>query len=349
MGAIFTNFAAGTITDSPLTNAAGTINSANFASLPVVATPDFLFLVLDPAATAGVPEVVKVTAHTIGATTVTVTRGQQTTQGGSVARQHNGGTTWVHALTALDLDSFPYRIVAAKGDMIVGTAAGTVARLAIGGEQSFARADSTQTSGIRWGNLGTVPVHATSGARDAAMPTPGVGQGVYVKSNDVNEGLYFNNSAGGTPPGVYRPAWNLPWGHVAEASASTTDQTGITAAADVTGCFVTFTAVANRRYRVWAQLGSYFQSTTAGILQLFLADGSNTTLPGTNTLVTAIGVTNNNRLNANIASQSTSPAAGSVTYKLRGGVITGGAMTIENSQSSARIWVEDIGPSGAPA
>ncbi len=41
MGSLYTNFAAGTITDNPLTNVATTINSAGFASLPAVANGDW--------------------------------------------------------------------------------------------------------------------------------------------------------------------------------------------------------------------------------------------------------------------------------------------------------------------
>jgi hypothetical protein len=339
MGAIFTNFAAGTITDSPLTNAAGTINSANFASLPVVATPDFLFLVLDPAATAGVPEVVKVTAHTIGATTVTVTRGQQTTQGGSAARQHNGGTTWVHALTALDLDALPYRLVTTKGDMIVATGPGAVTRVPVTADQSFLRTDSSQTSGIKWGNVGTVPMHATTAARDAAMAVPSIGQAVYLKTNDVNEGLYFNNSAGGTPPGVYRPAWNLPWGFVGSALGTAT--TGVSTVADVTGALVTWTAVANRRYRVRAILG-VTQQTAAGLVTMRLTDVSNTQITFCQDYQATAGQPGHLAAEVYI-----SPAAGSYTAKVRVETSTNTVNTL--ASGATIISVEDVGPSGAPA
>jgi hypothetical protein len=129
---IYTNFRSGTITDNPLVLGATTINSAAFASLPVVTTPDFLYIVLDPDGSAGTPEIVKVTAHTAAATSATVVRGQQTSYGGSVARQHATGTVWRHALTAQDLQDLPHRLMTVTGDIVYASAANTPARLAIG-------------------------------------------------------------------------------------------------------------------------------------------------------------------------------------------------------------------------
>jgi hypothetical protein len=61
-----------------------------------------MYLVLDPEGVSGAPEVVTVTAHTASSTTVTVTRGSQS----STARQHAAGTTWRHTTTQADLSSF---------------------------------------------------------------------------------------------------------------------------------------------------------------------------------------------------------------------------------------------------
>lgn len=94
------DFKSGTITDNPLTNVATTINSAAFANLPAIGATEHLMLVLDPTAVAGAPEVVKVTAHTGSATSLTVVRGQD----GSSARQHASGTIWRHAPVASDYD-----------------------------------------------------------------------------------------------------------------------------------------------------------------------------------------------------------------------------------------------------
>ena len=101
MATLYRNFLSGTITDNPLTSGATTINSSNFASLPVVAAPDIMWLVLDPDAAAGAPELVKVTAHTSSATVLTVVRAQQDT----TAREHLLSTIWRHSETMTDLDT----------------------------------------------------------------------------------------------------------------------------------------------------------------------------------------------------------------------------------------------------
>lgn len=89
----------GTITDSPLTNVAGAVNSAGLANLPVVASPDYAVITLDPNRVHGAPEIIYVITHTGSATSATILRGRE----GTVARQHPAGTFWVHAPTARDL------------------------------------------------------------------------------------------------------------------------------------------------------------------------------------------------------------------------------------------------------
>lgn len=80
----------GFITDSPLLAGGVNINSAAFASLPLITAPGVLYITLDPTGTAGQPEIVLVTYHTVGSTTITVQRGQQ----GTTAKQYNSGTLW---------------------------------------------------------------------------------------------------------------------------------------------------------------------------------------------------------------------------------------------------------------
>lgn len=98
MAKLRSNFLSGTITNNPLSNVATTINSAAFANLPVVTGGDELTLVLDPTGAAGAPEIVKVTAHSASATSVTAVRGQEGTSG----RQHASGTAWRHTATSAD-------------------------------------------------------------------------------------------------------------------------------------------------------------------------------------------------------------------------------------------------------
>lgn len=95
MGRIRTNFVKGTILDDPLISGATTLTSVGLADLPEIAGDDYAVLVIDPD---GTPEIVYVTAHTAGATTATILRGQE----GTSASEHALNTTWVHGPTAED-------------------------------------------------------------------------------------------------------------------------------------------------------------------------------------------------------------------------------------------------------
>lgn len=129
MASLHRNFLSGTITDNPLLIAGTTINSAEFANLPAVASPDYMWLVLDPTAVAGNPELVKVTAHTASATSITVTRGQQST----TARQHLLSTIWRAVFTKNDAEaSLLAQSGVAAGDLLYASSATSVTRLPIG-------------------------------------------------------------------------------------------------------------------------------------------------------------------------------------------------------------------------
>ena len=107
MPQMFYNFSSGLLSADPGSGGT-TLNSAQFATLPVVASPDTLTLTLDPDGTAGEPEIVLVTAHTAAATSVTVTRGQEIGFGGIAGRAHAINTVWRHSITRaslLSLDS----------------------------------------------------------------------------------------------------------------------------------------------------------------------------------------------------------------------------------------------------
>lgn len=101
MGRIRTAFISGVTTNNPLTSGGTTLNSASLAGLPVIAAPDIAVIVLDPAGSAGNPEVVYVTAHSSAATSATIARAKESTS----AREHAVGTPWVHAPTLTDFEA----------------------------------------------------------------------------------------------------------------------------------------------------------------------------------------------------------------------------------------------------
>jgi hypothetical protein len=66
------------------------------------------------------------------------------------------GSTW--DLVAPDTSSFISKtIVDAKGDLIVGTAADTVARLGVGTNGYVLTADSAETPGLKWAAVSGLP------------------------------------------------------------------------------------------------------------------------------------------------------------------------------------------------
>lgn len=134
MAQIYANAAAGTITDNPLGAAITAVNSANFANLPAVVGPDYLYLTLDPTGIGGLPEIVQVTAHTAAATVCTVVRYSQVQAGLTAAsgRTHVLGTIWRHSATKSDMDEIAFRKLTTIGDMLYASAANTTARLAKG-------------------------------------------------------------------------------------------------------------------------------------------------------------------------------------------------------------------------
>ena len=100
MSRVKTAFVSGTITNNPLAIGGTTLNSAELSSLAAIAAPDIAVIILDPAGTAGAPEIVWVTEHTALATSATITRACE----GTTARQHASGIPWVHGPTIKDVE-----------------------------------------------------------------------------------------------------------------------------------------------------------------------------------------------------------------------------------------------------
>lgn len=127
MPQLYANAAGGTVNDNPLSTVATSINSAAFANLPAVAAPDFMYLTVDPTAVGGLPEIVKVTAHTAAATVCTVVRYSQVQTGLTAAsgRTHVLGTIWRHISTKASFDDLAALVPAGTVRQTVNTAADT--------------------------------------------------------------------------------------------------------------------------------------------------------------------------------------------------------------------------------
>jgi hypothetical protein len=86
-------FTSGTLSGA-LTNVATSMSSAGLANLPVVGATQHAVIAIEN-------EIVYVTAHTGGATTATILRGQE----GTTAAPHNSAVAWYHGPVVSDFDS----------------------------------------------------------------------------------------------------------------------------------------------------------------------------------------------------------------------------------------------------
>lgn len=139
-----------------------------------------------------------------------------------------------------------------------------------------------------------------------------------------------------------RLPWGAAWGRVGYARASTSDQTSITAVADVTGCSVTFTAIAGRQYEITGYIRAVNSAGTPAFQQLQLTDSTPTTLVDAFTYAASSG----NPFTSTITWTIPGLTPGSTTLKLRFGRAGADAATytISNSSYRAFILVKDIGP-----
>lgn len=178
---------------------------------------------------------------------------------------------------------------------------------------------------------------ATAAARDAAITSPVVGQMCCILSGTGQ--LQFLQYMGATDG--WRPPWNLPWGVVAEADVNSNQGT-FTADTDITGLTVTFTAFANRRYRITAST-SPSSSVAADIVSMTLKDGTSTQLNIWRQTISATGQS------FALAGEHTEvPGAGSITRKISMARVAGTGNITNNAAAThlSQLCVEDIGPIG---
>jgi hypothetical protein len=119
--------------------------------------------------------------------------------------------------------------------------------------------------------LGQLPVSGRLGVftvcTSSTHPSsPSVGDSLF--ETDTGKFLQYQSATTG-----WTPPWNSDFGNMGSGSTPTT-QSGITTIADLTSLTVTFTAIANRRYKVTGNLHLSNTTATDGCV-LTLADGSN--------------------------------------------------------------------------
>ena len=195
----------------------------------------------------------------------------------------------------------------------------------------------------------SIPVFATTAARDAAITSPEAGMVCYINSNDANEGLYFNTA--GTVGSWYKGAsWNMPWGLLGKASLGTQSATSGTHTTNQDGSAIstiTLTTVTNRNYKVTTTHHLFASGGANTIIMRHVVGG---VIQSTHQHVLASAAIINS---FTFKSSYTETAGASRIFKVQ---IQASPTNTEVSDYGdaagsyfRTIAVEDIGPSGAPA
>lgn len=186
-------------------------------------------------------------------------------------------------------------------------------------------------------------VFADTTTRDAAITAPIVGMSCYITSGS-NAGHYVYSGAvvGWTKP------WNDGWGNVAR-TVDTSAQSNADATEHVkTGAATTFTALANRKYRISVKLT--FRNLAAANATITYKVKDNTTLIEQARIVSAVGTTLAGTADfVQAFDVETTLTAGSHTINLTHQSSNAAGMNTTGSQSPCVISIDDIGPSGAPS
>jgi hypothetical protein len=179
---------------------------------------------------------------------------------------------------------------------------------------------------------------ASTSALASAITAPVVGMTEYISSNDANEGLLTRSSAN-----QWRLPWNMPWGRVGSTVVSTAMTSGTSGSmSDLSGLSVTFTAIANRYYKM-SMMISNLNSSVAQTINVIFANASSAQLANCANVYLAAGTTTGVS-----GYMLTSPSAGSFTIKAMASASSATAATTGATWTNWLI-VEDVGPNGAPA
>lgn len=218
----------------------------------------------------------------------------------------------------------PSSLVTAKGQVLAASAAGVLVPTNTPVNGQVLLADSTQAAGVKFAPGGFFP--CTSSTRPAS---PTVGMSIF-ETDTFRVLVYVSATTGWVPP------WNMPWGVMAQNAVSgnsgaTSGSTGVLSAP-------TFTAVANRRYRITISWGGTIQ-VGFGSSEVQIRNGTATALVTTARNAAAGTVPGGSYVATEV------PGGGSVQYNL----YTFTNATSVQLQSNYEIIVEDVGPSGNPA
>ncbi len=197
-----------------------------------------------------------------------------------------------------------------------------------------------------WGNAirdRTVQNFATAAARDAAIPSPVVGQ-LCVIDNDAVATLALQQYVGATDG--WRGPWNLPWGRMTVATTTSASSNSASTTLINSGLTTSsFAVVTNRILRTTVRFHGI--STVADDkISTLVTDGGGGGIEGRFDFEVADTFAEGQQYSVEETS-----AAGSITRKLMisRSSGTGNVRMFADATRIAKIWVDDMGPAGAPA
>jgi hypothetical protein len=221
----------------------------------------------------------------------------------------------------------------------------TLARVAVAANATSITAGNITDLRPRAAGLGGIRV-ATSTTRPAS-PT----EGDFIWESDT-DGLkqYTTATTGWVPP------WNLPWGvqaiTVMPALSAGSPQTGITTTATTlswgsTTCAATATLVANRRYRVVVVVPELWSNVADDTAQLQILGPSSIVYNRQLIQLGKVGIAHSITAEATVSGLSGSSTFTAQLLRADGT----GTLSVANTslQSSTFVYVEDVGPTAAPA
>lgn len=192
-------------------------------------------------------------------------------------------------------------------------------------------------------------IQHSTGAGDPAAPRRGdirMRDESPLTAGSMGVEVYYGATTGWQLP------WNMPWGRVASAVVSSDSSTYTGTLVDL-NVSATFTTIGGRRYRV--EVGGAHVTSTVGSAtgaersELRITNAANTLLDGGQVRVAVLNAGILEPVGAMVGIDNGAPAAGSVTYKVRGIRDLGsGNHTLKAGSIAVCITVEDIGPNGAP-
>lgn len=267
-----------------------------------------------------------------GNTFSSVTRGED----GPAAQAHAPGATIRHCYVAQDAaeaNAFT-AVQTTKGDTIERGAGAGPLRLAVGADETVYTASSAAASGKKWAVPGVSAVMTTAARNALAGANLFRGRRIFNSDTGADETYY-----GATT--LWQPPWNTAWGEVVKTTSASVGST--VAGVEIDLMTATFTAVANRRYKISFYLLGFVSAATVNTY-VHITDNTPTVLQEDAKTVTST---------FNFSSfcfVEVNPPAGSVTYRGRM-LSTSGTITLRGSATSLHyLLVEDIGANGnAPA